>query len=262
MANTKDNSHSGISGSDMVTLQKFSNNEMEEVTTSETLIKVPSLIQRGTIYLIITGIVASLALLYFGKVSSVFSLKGSLVSEGGYFNSEVSANGTVASLFAKEGDILKEGDTLLTLSPPAGLDDNGLVTVMPFDGKVIKLNVRFKGQSVIKSSILAVIEPVNSPMVIYATVDNREVGSIKPGQQVKIELDAYPGQQYGSLKGVVEQILQDVNNVGEFTVKIVPEKKSLVKDGAVIELISGLACKIEIITGEQRLINMLFSGKN
>jgi multidrug resistance efflux pump len=356
--NTKDKKNETVNETAMATLEKFSSNELATSTTSDTLIKVPALIQRGTIYLISFILIAALAILYFGKVSVIVSAKGKVIPEEGNFNVRAMESGIVVDILAKEGDTLKAGATLISIEPAVGISENiglsnkkiastiqsirqltdqidyeqkelenkknrlkevvnlverGLLSKMeyenekerlwnveiglknkqkqiselnlqkmneeiqikqslkqtsfqkvnmPFDGKIVKMNLQHIGQTISQNSEVAVIEPLNSSLIILGLIENKDVGFVKVGQPVIIKLDAYPFQQFGTLDGTILQILQDITNEGKFIVKVKPNKLVFYKNELEMKVFAGLTSELEIVTGEQRLINLLFSDKD
>lgn len=63
--------------------------------------------------------------------------------------------GTIIDILVKEGDVLKEGKSLLILEAMKMHND----IQMPFKGKILKINVE-KGQKIPKNFVMIEIEPV------------------------------------------------------------------------------------------------------
>ena len=63
--------------------------------------------------------------------------------------------GTIVELQAEEGQILKEGDTILILEAMKMLNK----VQMPFDGRIVKFNVS-KGEKIPKSHLILEIERI------------------------------------------------------------------------------------------------------
>ncbi|MBU0671691.1 MAG: HlyD family efflux transporter periplasmic adaptor subunit, partial [Candidatus Margulisbacteria bacterium] len=90
--------------------------------------------------------------------------------------------------------------------------------VAPLNGFVIQRSVE-PGQSVATGDPILVMADY---LIVNAQVDETDIGKIKIGQPVNIELDAYLGQE---IPGRVEHIAyesQTINNVNIYEVKVVP----------------------------------------
>jgi HlyD family secretion protein len=104
----------------------------------------------------------------------------------------------------------------------------------PTDGVVISRNVEV-GQTVaatMQAPTLFVIAGDLSKMQVNASVDEADIGAIRPGQPVRFTVDAYPDRQF---RGSVTQVrLQPtvVQNVTTYTTVIdVPNEELLLKPG-------------------------------
>jgi len=92
--------------------------------------------------------------------------------------------------------------------------------VAPLNGFVIQRAVE-PGQSITVSDAVLVMA---DHLIIKAQVDETDIGSIKVGQKVEVELDAYPGK---NIAGKVEHIAyesQTVNNVTIYEVDVLPNE--------------------------------------
>lgn len=92
--------------------------------------------------------------------------------------------------------------------------------VAPLDGFIIQRNVE-PGQSVTTADPILVMA---DKLIVKAQVDETDIGRIKVGQKVNIELDAYQGQV---ILGYVEHIAYEselINNVNIYKVDILPSK--------------------------------------
>jgi len=92
--------------------------------------------------------------------------------------------------------------------------------ISPIDGFIIARN-KEPGQSVNVGDVILVIA---DELIVEAQIDETDLRYIKIGQKVKLQLDAYPGEQ---TTGVVEHIAYEadtVNNVVIYLVKIRPDR--------------------------------------
>jgi len=147
-------------------------------------------------------------------------------------------SGRIEKVFVNEGQNVRKGQILAEMSSSdrAALLDaarskgaaelkkwedvyNPAPIVAPLNGFIIQRAVE-PGQTVTVSDPVLVMA---DRLIVKAEVDETDIGSIKLGQMVNIELDAYPGKE---IKGKVEHIAFEsttVNNVNIYKVDILPE---------------------------------------
>jgi HlyD family secretion protein len=51
--------------------------------------------------------------------------------------------------------------------------------------------------------------PLDSPLQAELKIAARDVGFVKPGDHVKVKLDAFPFQKYGTLQGEISTVSED-----------------------------------------------------
>ncbi len=141
------------------------------------------------------------------------------------------------------------------------------------DGIVAKLNLRNSGQVVRLGEEIAQIVPTNNPLAIETTVSPSEIGKIKTGQRVQMQVSACPYPDYGTLGGVVSQISADTikpQSVPEGVVSATADrsisayKVTIKPDGLVLDrgqkkctIQLGMEGKTEIIAGEETFLRFL-----
>lgn len=158
------------------------------------------------------------------------------------------AEGNVA---ARQGDLKKaqERSTLQALRAPVS-------------GTVQEVAVTTLGQVAEAGKPLVTIVPEGEALVAEALVLNRDIGSVKVGDEAVVKLEAYPFTRYGVLVGRVQRISPDA---------IVDEKRGLVFPATItlsaerdprsrsIRLSPGMSSTVEIVTGRRRVIQYLWS---
>lgn len=102
------------------------------------------------------------------------------------------------------------------------------------------------------------IVPVNTPLMIQATVENRDVGFVHPNMPVAIKVDTFEFQKYGTLEGVVLQVDKDSHEDEKlgpvYSAWITPKQHQLQVNGKWQKLSTGMAVTAEIKTGKRRII--------
>ncbi len=71
-------------------------------------------------------------------------------------------------------------------------------------GTVQELNIHTEGGVVTTAETLMIIVPDNDILEVTASVLNKDIGFIQPGQEVVIKVDAYPYTRHGYLTGKVK----------------------------------------------------------
>ncbi len=79
----------------------------------------------------------------------------------------------------------------------------------PVDGWIKQLSVFTVGAVVTPAEKLLYIVPANNKLLVKALVENKDIGYIKEGMDVKIKLDTYNFQKYGMLQGKVRLVSKD-----------------------------------------------------
>ncbi|BAS60463.1 MULTISPECIES: HlyD family efflux transporter periplasmic adaptor subunit [Leptolyngbya] len=104
-----------------------------------------------------------------------------------------------------------------------------------------------------------IVPTKTTPLVVKATVPNKDIGFIKVGMLARIKVDAYPFQQFGSISAQVQQITPDSSNEDNFTVTLGLLQNSIKTNEHSIQLFSGLTVQAEVQTRNQRLFDVLLS---
>ena len=128
----------------------------------------------------------------------------------------------------------------------------------PVDGYIHELFVHTTGGVVTPAQKILSVVPVNMPLVVHATVLNRDIGFVRPGMPVSIKVDTFEFQKYGMLPGVVKLIDRDSREDEKlgpiYTVTVDPLQRRLWVDGRWRAISSGLSVSTEIKTGKRRII--------
>lgn len=138
-----------------------------------------------------------------------------------------------------------------------------MVISAPVSGTVQQLAVHTVGGVVTPAQPLMVIVPAHHPVEVVANVVNRDIGFIKPGQQVEVKVETFPFTRYGTLSGTVLSISQDA--VADEALGLVfPARVALQQTGIqvrdrLVHLSSGMAVTVEVKTGKRRIIEYFLS---
>jgi len=128
----------------------------------------------------------------------------------------------------------------------------------PVKGHVAQLLFHTIGGVVAPAEDLATIVPLDSPLLIKAFVENKDVGYLRPGMDVSLKVDTFEFQKYGILEGELLQVSKDsiedqkMGLVYEAYVK--PLQTTLMVDGKETAISTGMSISAEIKVGKRRII--------
>ncbi|HCQ1782405.1 TPA: enterohemolysin T1SS ABC transporter subunit EhxD, partial [Escherichia coli] len=136
----------------------------------------------------------------------------------------------------------------------------------PVSGTVQELNIHTEGGVVTTAETLMMIVPDNDILEVTASVLNKDIGFIQPGQEVVIKVDAYPYTRYGYLTGKVKNITADSVSVPDtglvFNVIISIDRNDIQGERKKIPVTAGMTVMAEIKTGVRSVISYLLSPLN
>jgi multidrug resistance efflux pump len=132
---------------------------------------------------------------------------------------------------------------------------------MPVAGIVADMKVANAGELVNVGQLVATVVPDGVPLVVEAAVPNRDVGFVKPGIEGRIKIEAYPFQQFGTLRGRVRTVLPGLGRDNNFTVRLELLETRLAAGDTTLPLFPGLAVDAELFTSRQRLISMILGSR-
>lgn len=164
-------------------------------------------------------------------------------------------------------DGLREArEQVAPLSPEvskAGQRDRQMALRAPVDGTVQQLAVHTIGGVVTPAQALLAVVPTEESLEIEATVLNKDIGFVKPGQAVTVKIESFPYTRYGYLTGTVASVSHDAaqdENLGlVFPARVKLDGSKLMIDGVQVSLSSGMSLSAEIKTGKRRVIDYLLS---
>lgn len=130
--------------------------------------------------------------------------------------------------------------------------------ISPVDGYVNTLLIHTIGGVVTPAEKLVSVVPADSPLVVKATVMNKDIGFIREGMPVLIKIDTFEFQKYGIIDGVVKKIAKDSveeEKLGPtYAVYITPKNKTLMVEGKETPISTGMSLTAEIKVNKRRII--------
>jgi len=145
----------------------------------------------------------------------------------------------------------------------AGQRDRLMALRAPVAGTVQQLAVHTVGGVVTPAQPLLVVVPSEEALEIEATVLNKDIGFVRPGQPVTVKVDSFPYTRYGYLTGKVVSVSHDAAQDEKlglvFPARVKLERATLHIDGVQVRLSAGMSLSAEIKTGKRRVIDYLLS---
>lgn len=133
----------------------------------------------------------------------------------------------------------------------------------PVDGVVQQLAVHTIGGVVQAAQPLMEIVPAEKNVEIEATLENKDIGFVKEGQEAQVKIAAFDYTKYGTVPAHVTQVsrdaVQDEKKGLLYTAKVTLGRTSLDIDGREVALSPGMLADVEIKTGDRRLIDYFLS---
>jgi HlyD family secretion protein len=132
----------------------------------------------------------------------------------------------------------------------------------PVAGVVSSLNVRNTGEVAQSGQTLAEIAPNNAPLVLVASLPNREAGFVEKGMPVEVKFDAYPYQDFGVIRGTVSAVSADAKGENQkdsvYKIEISLDRSYIVNRGRKVNLKAGQTANAEITIRQRRIADILF----
>jgi hemolysin D len=128
----------------------------------------------------------------------------------------------------------------------------------PVDGTVQQLAVHAEGGVVTEAQPLMVIAPTDAQSEVEATLANKDVGFVQPGQKVEVKVETFPFTRYGTIPGEVSFVsndaVQDKERGPVFQVRVKLERSTIEVDRKRVNLTPGMAVTAEVMTDRRRVI--------
>lgn len=128
----------------------------------------------------------------------------------------------------------------------------------PANGIVQGISMNTIGGVATKAQPLMTIVPDDTPLMIEAYLDNKDIGFVREGQEVRVKLDTFSYQKYGTVDGIVVAVspdaIEDEKRGLIYKMKISMKQKTISVEGNEVPVSSGMAVTAEIKTGKRRVI--------
>ncbi len=146
---------------------------------------------------------------------------------------------------------------------------HAVFVIAPMGGKIAALPLA-TGQPVTAGATLAVLTPTDGKLEAELLAPSRAIGFIKEGQEVRLQLQAFPYQRFGTLAGKVKSVSGTVLGPADvsipglqvhepvFRVRVSLAAEEIVAYGQHQSLQPGMLLTAEVVLDRQSLLRWLF----
>ena len=135
----------------------------------------------------------------------------------------------------------------------------------PIAGRVTALTARV-GQPASPQSQLMAIVPTGAKLRAELAVPSAAIGFVRPGLEVRLAIDAFPYQRFGTVTGLVQAVAASAVNaqgpngttVAVYPVTVALKQNAIRAYGRSEPLVSGMSLTARIVTEKQSLLQWLF----
>ena len=133
----------------------------------------------------------------------------------------------------------------------------------PVDGTVQQLAIHTDGGVVTEAQPLMVIVPSDQPVEVEAMLENKDIGFVRPGQEVEIKVETFTFTKYGVVHGTVLSIsndaIEDEKRGLLYSTRIRLKENSINVGGKQIALSPGMSVRAEVKTDKRKVIDYFLS---
>lgn len=133
----------------------------------------------------------------------------------------------------------------------------------PVAGTVQQLAIHTQGGVVTAAQPLLVIVPADQPLEVEAFLENKDIGFVRPGQDVEIKVETFTFTKYGVVAGRVLSIshdaIEDERRGLLYSMRVELLRKDIQVGAERVALSPGMAVRAEIRTDKRRVIDYFLS---
>lgn len=128
----------------------------------------------------------------------------------------------------------------------------------PVDGYIDEIFIHTQGGIVTPAQRVLSIVPVSTPLIVEASVLNKDIGYVRSGMPAALKVETFDFQKYGMLDGKVIHISryshQDKTQGYLYTIWVKPFSTQLTIDGRKTQMQPGMTVTTEVKVGKRRII--------
>jgi len=184
----------------------------------EIITKVPSWIVRWGITLFFGVLLIVLAISVLVRYPDMVKAPVKLQSSGNTSSVVANTSGIITKVFVKKDQQVRNGQALVEIQNTA--DKELYILKAPQDGIAGFSAIVQPGVAVLSNQEMFRIHPANEQFFGVVQIAQNNIGKIKEGQDVLINLSNYTSEKYGPLKGKIDYVANEPAKNGFFIAKI------------------------------------------
>lgn len=184
----------------------------------EIITKVPSWIVRWGITLFFGVLLIVLAISVLVRYPDMVKAQVRLQSSGNISSIAANTPGIITRVFVNKDQSVKSGQAVVEIRNTA--DKKLYILKAPQEGVVAFSAIVQAGTAVLSNQEMVRIHPYNEQFFGVVQIAPNNIGKIKEGQDVLINLINYPSEKYGPLKGKIDYVATEPAKNGFFIAKI------------------------------------------
>jgi hemolysin D len=133
----------------------------------------------------------------------------------------------------------------------------------PVAGTVQQVAVHTEGGIVTPAQVLMVIVPTDAEVTAEVALDNKDIGFVQVGDEVRIKLETFTFTRYGTIEARVRSVAADAvadeKRGAYFPASLALKQSTIAVDGRRVNLSPGMNLTAEIRTGRRRVADYVLS---
>ncbi len=235
------------------------------------ILAVPSAAWVSTL-VILSAITAAIVFASTATFARKEVARGWVTWSTGLANVRAPANTVITALAVREGDWVREGQALAwadasRMGGASGNFTNGAMITAPVSGQVIVAEAK-EGMVANANSTLFILAREGGRLQARMLIPSRAVGFLEFGQDVRLAIDAFPFQRFGTAGARISQISGTALIPGQADVPLAFQEASYIVDaefigpdlrayGQTVSLENGMQFTADIIIDRRSLIEWL-----
>ena len=199
-------------------------------------------------------------------------VRGWVTWSSGLASVRAPANTVITAIAVQEGDWVREGQALAwadasRMGGATPVMTNGTLITAPVSGQVIVAEAR-EGMVANANTTLFVLAREGGQLHARMLVPSRAVGFIEPGQEVRLAVDAFPFQRFGTVNARIAQVSGTALTPDQTEVPLTFQDASYIVDlellthnlqayGQTVKLENGMQFSADIIIDRRSLLEWL-----
>jgi adhesin transport system membrane fusion protein len=194
----------------------------------------------------------------FAKVDITTQAIGIVVPEKNITKLGTMVTGEIVAVNYKQGDIVKKGDTIITINPGVGYEPRHIVANI--DGRIQELTYKNPGSVVKQGDGLAILVPLDQKLIVQGRLLVKDRGYVAVGMEAKIRLANQDQLKFDSINAKIISISPDANqssNAAWYDIELEIDKEVFESGDITYTLVPGIHVLVFILTGERTVLSYI-----